>query len=335
MRKRLSSHVTVKKAEVAVILVILATLLAGCAGQKAEPKTMTLRLGHEMPEDHPYHLGSLKFAELVEQKTNGAIKIVVYPNAQLGQQKALGEMVASGQLDFCLTWQGILESYDKNVGVLSLPYLFRDWDHVWKVMDGPIGQELLKPLEAKGIKVLTNFNNGLYNVVSRVPVKSPKDLKGLKLRVQSSPVFVEAGNLLGSVVTPTAFNEVYQALQTGAIDAEIQGPVNVVTSKHYEVAGYTCETKMYYLLEPLWMNSKLFDSLPAKYQKAILEAAHEAAVWQREEAEREEEEDTKFLKENGMVYFTPNRDEWVQALKPLYDNHPEWADMVKKIQEVR
>lgn len=324
------------KRGIAVIGVICLALLvvSAFAPVPADAKTVKLRVAHEMPENHPYHLGSLKFGELVKERTNGRIEVVVYPSGQLGKQKQLAEMVAAGQLDACLVWQGILEGYDPNTGVICLPFIFDNWEHTWEVIDGEIGQEVLKPVEKKGIKVITVFNNGLYNIVSRVPVKTPEDMKGIKLRVQPSAVFVETGEMLGAVVTPMAFGEVYSALQLGAVDAEIQGPINVRKSKHFEVANYTCANNMAFLLEPILMSTKTFYGLSEEDQKIILDSAHEAAVWQRQNAEEADVVDTKFLKENGMNYEYPDIEVWKAAMMPMYDKHPEWKGTIDKIRSL-
>lgn len=313
-----------------IMILVSAFALAGFSSS-AQAETIKLRIAHEMPENHPYHLGALKFADLAKEKTDGRIEVLVYPNGQLGKQKQLAEMVAANQLDGCLVWQGILEAYDPNVGVICLPFIFDSWKHAWKVIDGPIGQKVFKPLEAKGIKVITNFNNGLYNVVSKNPIKTPEDMKGIKLRVQPSAVYVEAGEMLGSVVAPMAFGEVYSALQLGTVDAEIQGPINVRKSKHYEVAKYTCANNMSFLLEPVLMSAKKFNSLSENDQKAILDAAREAATWQRANAEEADVIDTKFLKDNGMNYYYPDIQVWKAAMMPMYDKHPEWKEVIDQI----
>lgn len=110
---------------------------------ESEAKTTVLRIGHEMPENHPYHLGALKFGEILKEKTNGRMEVKIYPNGQLGTQKELAEMVAANQVDVCLVWQGILESYDPNTGVVSLPFIFDSWEHTWKVIDGEVGRDIL------------------------------------------------------------------------------------------------------------------------------------------------------------------------------------------------
>lgn len=324
------------------IVLSVSVLAMGCSpkqpaqqGEIVQQEKITLRLGHELQEDHPYHLGAVKFGELLAQKTNGKYEVLVYPNAQLGTQAQLAEMVAANQLDFSLGWQGILEAYDPDIGIISLPFLFRDWDHVYKMADGPIGEELFKGAEQKGIKVVTNFNNGLYNIVSRMEIKTPEDMKGKKLRVQPSAVFTRTGEVLGAVVTPMAYSEVYSALQLGAIDAEIQGAVNIKKGKHLEVAKYTCECNINYLLEPLMMSIKTFNAMPPEDQKAVMEAGKEAAIWQRENAEKTEEEDAKFLQENGMQYYKTDIAAWEKATAPIYDEYPEWKDMVDKIKAIQ
>lgn len=331
----------IKKGLLIMLIILLSTslVMVGCSKtqgpEEKKVEKVTLRLGHEMSEDHPYHLGAKKFAEILAEKTNGKYEVVIYPNAQLGTQKQMTEMVATNQLDLCLAWQGILEAFDPNTGVVSLPFIFRDWDHVYKVVDGSVGEELFKGMEAKGIKVVTNFNNGLYNIVSRKKIEKPEDVKGIKLRVQSSKVFTDTGELLGAVVTPLAFSEVYTALQMGAIDAQIQGPINVRKSKHFEVAKFTCENHINLLLEPMMMSMKKFSELPAEDQKAVIEAAKEAADWQREDAEKADAVDTEFLKQNGVEYVSTDIEAWKKATAPIYDKYSQWKDMVEKIQAVK
>ncbi len=171
--------------------------------------------------------------------------------------------------------------------------------------------------------------------MSRVPVKNPEDMVGIKLRVQPSAVFVQSGQMLGAVVTPMAFGEVYSALQLGAIDAQIQGPINVRKSKHYEVAKYTCQNNISFLLEPMLMNAEKFNSFSLEDQRSILEAAHDAALWQRKDAEDADKADTKFLKENGMNYYTPDMELWEAAVMPMYDKYPEWKEVVDKIKKFK
>lgn len=297
---------------------------------------ITLRLGHEMPTDHPYHLGAEKMANIVKERTQGNVEIIIYPNATLGTQKEMAQAVSMGKLDFALTWNGILESYASVTGIFALPYIYRDWNHTWKFLHSDVAKEILSTTEAKGIKVIENMFNGTYSFVSRRPIRSFDELKGMKLRVQPSQVFVNMGKVLGSVVTPLAFSEIYTALQLGTIDAQIQGPVNVRKSKHYEVAKYCFETKMNHLLEPILMSVETFKKLSPEYQKVILEAAYEATVWQWDYALKEEESDRAWLiKEGGMEFYPANREEGVKVFKPLYDMYKDWAKYLDALQAIK
>lgn len=294
-----------------------------------------LRLAHVMSPRHPYHLGALKFKEIVETDSKGKIKIEIFPSGQLGRQKNLAEMVSAGQVDFCLVWPGILESYDSSFGIISLPFLFRDEDHLWRVVDGEIGQELFQPLATNGLKILSFFHNGTYNIFSKSKVRYPEDMKGIKLRVPPSALFVEVGKIFGSVVITTDYTEVASAFHNGAIDAEIQSSINVREGRHYEFADNFCQIRMSYLLEPLVMSKKSFNNLSSEDQEIIHNAAREATNWQRSRSEAQEDEADKYLMSKGVEYFTPYyRSEWLQAMTPLYKNHPEWHDLITRIREI-
>ncbi len=294
-----------------------------------------LRLAHVMSFRHPYHLGALKFKEIVETDSQGRIQIEIFPSGQLGRQKNLAEMVSAGQVDFCMVWPGILESYDPSFGIISLPFLFRNEDHLWCVVDGEIGQELFQPLATYGLKILSFFHNGTYNIFSKSKVRYPEDMKGIKLRVPPSALFVEVGKILGSVVITTDYTEVASAFHNGAIDAEIQSSINVREGRHYEFADNFCQIGMSYLLEPLVMSDKSFSNLSSEDQGIILNAAREATNWQRLRSENQEDEADKYLMGKGVQYFTPYyRSEWLQAMTPLYKNHPEWNDLIIRIRKL-
>lgn len=333
---------------ICLCIFVLGIALTGCssapsnkpadkpADKPAEKKEIVLKLGHEMPEDHPYQFGALKFAELVDKKTNGEVKVQVFPNGTLGKQAQLADGVSMGTIDMAEAVTIILEKYNSQYGVWTVPYLFRDWDHVWKVADGPVGEKLSKLVEPKGIKVLAYFQNGITSINSRMPIKTPADMKGIKLRVQQGPSFVEAGNILKSVVTPLAYGEIYAAMQMGTIDAQIQQINNMRSNKHYEVAKYYCDNQMYYLLEPLMISTMVYNKLSPEHQKALVEAAKEAAVEQRKFAEQKVKEDEEFMVKNGgLQIYKPNIDEWKKAVEPAYEKFADWKELIEEIQNVK
>ncbi len=318
-----------------VICLLLTVLMFPAQGAAAQ-KQIKLRLGHEMPETHVYHLGAQKFADLLAQKTNNAITVQIFPNGTLGKQAQLLDGLAMGTIDLALTNTVTLEKYNPQVSVLALPYLFRDWGHVYKVADGEIGKELNAGLEKKGITVLAFHQIGVIIFSSIKPVNGPGDVKGLKLRVQPGPSWVEVGKVLDSVVTPTAYGEVYTALQLGTIDVQSQSISNVLNSKHYEVAKYIVLNNISYFLEPLSMSMMVYDRMSPAHKKALKEAAHESAVWQRKAAGEMEDADLKTLQEKyGVVVTKPNLDEWRAVVSPIHQKLTHLAGTIQRINEVK
>jgi tripartite ATP-independent transporter DctP family solute receptor len=323
----------------ALILCLVCFMFISVSCNLFAAATYKLRLGHNQPETHPYHLGAVKFAEILKAKSKGRIIIDIYPQAQLGEQKQMLEMVTAGTLDICESWQGSLEQYDPSLGVTTLPFLFENWDHVWKVMDSPIGQNVFGNLQRNNIKVLTCFYNGAYNIVGNAAIRKVNDLKGKKVRVQPSAVFTRIFEALGCVVTPLPFSEVYTALQLGTVDLQIQNPINIEESRQYEVAKYTTEVNMFYLLEPVSMSLKSLNKFSKKDQKLIQDSAREAAVWQRAMSEKREKESKKFIIKKGMKYLNTNVAPWKKTVESIYKQefkrYPKWEGIVEKIRAMK
>jgi len=301
----------------------------------AAPKKVLLRLGHEMPETHPYHAGALKFAEILDKKVNGEITIQIFPNGTLGKQAQLIDGLTMGTVDLALTNTVVLEKYEPLMSVLVMPYVIRGWDHVYKVVDGEIGRDLNSRLEKKGVTILAYHEIGLTNINSIKPIKHPDDVKGIKLRVQPGPSYVEVGKALGAVVATTAFGEVYTALQLGTIDAQVQSASNIRLSKHYEVAKYYVVNELGFFLEPLSMSKMIYDRMTPEHQKALKEAAYESALWQRPYARGKQDEDLAYLEKNhGVIVTRPDVKEWRAVIEPIHDKFPQWVDLIRKIKAI-
>ena len=324
-----------KKVSVLVSVFTMSLFLASALPAEAASKSVRLRLGHEMPESHPYHAGAKKFADLAAEKSGGAITIQIFPNGSLGSQGQLAEGLTMGTVDLALTNTMVLEKYEPLVSVLGLPYLMRNWEHVYKAVDGPIGDELNVLLGKKGINVLAYCSVGTIYINSTKLVKGPEDMKGMKLRVQPGPSYVEAAKTMEAVVTTTSFSEVYTALQLGTIDAQTQSISNVLSNKHYEVAKFIALNDFGYLLEPLSISVMVYDRLDAEQKKILKEAAYEAAVWQRQYMADEEKKGIETLKGFGVTVTQSNLDEWRAVLEPLQQKFPKWLDLINKIKAVQ
>ncbi len=313
----------------------MAAVLAAGTPTVEAAQNLKLRLGHEMPESHPYHAGAKKFAELVAEKSKGAIAVQIFPNGNIGKQGQLAEGLTMGTVDLALTNTMVLEKYESLVSVLALPYLMRSWEHLYKVVDGPLGEELNARLEKKGLSVLAYCSVGTIYINSIKLVKNPEDMKGLKLRVQPGPSYVEAGKAMGAVVTTTAFSEVYTALQLGTIDAQTQSVSNILSNKHYEVAKFIVLNDFGYLLEPLSVSKMVFDRLSPEQKKILKEAAYEAAVWQRKYMADEEKKGIVTLKGYGVTVSDCDMDKWRATLEPIQQKFPNWLEFINKIKAVK
>jgi tripartite ATP-independent transporter DctP family solute receptor len=302
----------------------------------AAPKTYTLRLAVEHPTGHPYTLGVEKFAEMLEERTNGQVKVLIYPGGQLGTAKESTEACVMGAVDFSVAMTAILENYDQRFEVMSMPFVFRDFDHMFKTVDGPFGDRMNSWGEPKGFKIIGCLLNGDLHVVSRVPVNGPADMKGIKLRTQQARSMIEFGKVLNCVVSPMPYGEIFTALQLGTIDAEVQNIANLVVDKHYEVAGYYNETAVFFYVNPIIVSMTTYNRLPADIQEAIVDCGLQAARWQRAYVlDKRDKEYIPFLKKH-MKFAPADQAAWKKALEDTgyYENFKQHKELLDEIAAV-
>jgi len=318
-----------------------AALLAAMFLASPAAAAVVLQLSDNQPGDYPTTIGDLKFAELVAQRTNGNIKIDVYHSAQLFDEKSAIESAQMGGLAFCRVNAQPLSDFTPALGVLSLPYIFRDEDHLWKTLNGPVGESLLKEMEANGLVGLTYYDSGSRNFYnSRREVKSPADMKGLKIRVQQSKLMMGMVEAVGASATPMAYGEVYTGLQSGVIDGAENNWPSYYSTSHYEVARYFTLDHHTRTPEILCMSKAVWDKLSAEEQKIIKQAAMESQADQRKAWKAYEEKSIKAITDGGKNTVTELADlsEWQKAVAPLYstlDLGPKKDEYVRKIQEVK
>lgn len=297
-------------------------------------KTITLRLADNQPATYPTVVGDNEFARIVSEKTNGRIQIKVYPAAQLGDENTVIQQIQLGAIDLGRINSAPLAEYDKQMGVFSLPYLFDSSAQMWKVLDGPIGDNLLSSLSSAKMVGLTYYDSGsrdFYN--SKHPVLHPSDLKGLKIRVQQSNIFVDLVNTLGGSATPMAYGEVYNALQTGVIDGAENNWPSYYTTNHYKVAKYVTEDNHTMNPEVLLASSSAWSKLSADDQKIIKDAAVESQQAERQAWDDLVSKSIAAVKANGNV-VTELQDvsEWQKAVQPLYSKYgQQYQDLISQI----
>jgi len=307
----------------------------------AAENVLTLKLGTVVTPDHAYNLGANKFAELIEERTGGKVKIIVYPGGQLGSgERELIEGEQMGVVDIAVTATGPLSGFSSLMMVVDLPYLFRDNDHVDKVLDGSIGRNILDELEKSGIKGLAFWENGFRNFTNSVrPIYKPEDLKGLKLRTMENPVHMDIVRSLGALATPMAWGEVYTSMQMGVIDGQ-ENPVAIIwTQKVYEVQKYLCLDGHVYSPSPLTMSLAKFNSLSPEFQKIFLDTALEVTQYERSLIRNSEAEQVELIKKAGLEVTYPDKAPFLEATKQVYDKYlekyPEWKSIVEEILAVK
>lgn len=310
---------------------------AGSNGEAGSEPQYTFRLADTHPPDYPTVIGDKKFAELVNQRTNGRIKIDVFPSAQLGEEKAVIEQVQLGAIEMARVNASPLAEFNKQFSVLSLPYVFDSEEHLWKFLEGDMGMKMLDNLEKSKMKGLAYYDSGARSFYSRKPLKSMDDLKGLKIRVQQSKVNIDLVSALGASATPMPYGEVFSALQTGVIDAAENNFPSYFSSNHYQVAKNYILDRHQRTPEVLLISKVVWDKLSEEDRKIIKEAALESVKTQKEAWKKYEKEAEAKLRAAGVTFTEVNDVKpWQEAVKPVVEKYgSEFKDVMEAIEKAR
>jgi len=320
------------KAALILILILVPAMLF------AQAKPIVLRLAETHPKGYPTELGDEEFARLVKERSGGRIVIEVYPGSQLGEEKAVIEQVQFGAIDLTRVSISPLASFVPKLNAFQMPYLYRDSDHMWKVLKGDIGKELLASLEPFGFIGLGWFDGGarsFYN--SKKPVRTPADLKGLKIRVQESELMMGLVRAFGAVPTPMPYGEVYSGLQTGVIDGAENNPPSYFSASHYEVAKYYTLDE-HTMVPEIIIGSKIsLGRLSKADQDLIKQAAFDAIDYQRAQwAAYVKLSMDKVIAAGCTIIPVPDKTEWIKTVQPMYKTQSkEIQDLIARIQAVK
>lgn len=318
--------------KIAALILSLAMLLAlsacGSGGQPPQGSaggdgaTIVLRASHSCANTHPYQLGLERFAELVKEKTNGAVEIDIFHSAQLGDERANIEDLQMGTLDIAVSSTGPLGNFVEDFLILDLPFLFTSYDHAHAVLDGEIGQNLLAKLDNVGIVGGAFWENGFREMTnSKHPINSVADCAGLKLRCMENQVHMDAFTALGMDPTPMAWSEVFTSLQQKVIDGQ-ENPIAVIYSNAvYEAQDYMAITNHVYSPSVILFSKAVFDKLDPAYQTALMEAAAEAADYERSCCEDNEVAQISEMEEKGLQVTYPDVTEFQAAMAPVYEKY--------------
>lgn len=296
-----------KKSLVVMAICILLLAVMFLPTTTGAPKQYTLRLAHICNEGHPIHQGSLLFKKTVEEKTNGAVKVEIFPNATLGSAPEFTEQIFLGAVDLGLCTSGQLQNFVPEYAVVMTPFLFEDYDHAHRTLDGEAGELLAEMAKKKGFIVLSDWEWGFRAITnSKRPINTPEDLKGLRMRVPSEMQLQETFKALGTHNTVVAFPELYMALAQGVVDGQCNPISTIYDQKFFETQKYLAITNHSYNSAMLIMSKRVWDRLPADYQKILKDAAIEAAPLVRRLTIESEQKLIEEMAALGMVVTYPD-----------------------------
>lgn len=319
-----------------IVLLALSVFVSFASAALAADK-IVLKFGHLADEKNTWHLGALKFKELVEKNSGGRIEVKIYPNEQLGKEKDLVTSIQTGTADMGIFGETLTTfGADKTI-FMATPYLLRDAAHLHKVAGGEMGKEIeAQVLEKAKLRVLGYMERGPRELTSSRAVKTPDDLKGMKIRLPNVPIFLAAWEALGAKPIPMAFSEVFTSLQQGTIEGQ-ENPYALIASAHfYEVQKYLNKTSHVRGWIYVCIGEKRFASLPDDLKKVVLDAGKEMQAYENKLFLEEEGKLEKLLKEK-MTFVDVDQAAFAKiaseaVLKNLSDSQKE---MYKKIQEVK
>lgn len=323
----------------AVSVLILAVAWAGC-DRGSEGRTKTLKLGYVMAPQGAAHEGAVRFAELVAEKTGGSVKVELKHSAQLGTDRQLTEGLMLGTVDVVLSGFASIVGAIPEYEPLEAPFAFRDYDHLEKVLSGPIGQGAANALKQReGIDILAWWPRGPRYLTANKPIRTPANLKGLKLRVPEMPVYIETWTILGANTTPITYSEMFMGLKQGVVEGQ-ENPLEVIyTAGLYDVQKYVIETRHLIGTYQLMVGRPTMEKLSDAERQALREAAVEAGAFQKKRMLELEEEYKKKLEAKGMTFVEVEDIEAFRA--PVVEKLPEkfkgrWkAGLYQRIQGVK
>ena len=290
-------------------------LLTGAAFAAVE-----FKFAHSGSLEHQYQIGVEQFKKLVEEKSGGEMKVTIFPQAQLGGERDLAEGVRMGTIEMSSVAAGNMAGFVPELQVFGVPFLFQTREQVYTVLDGPVGKDLADIMLGKGFVNLSIWEVGFRNITNNTrPVKTPDDMKGLKIRVQESKIWIEFMKRLGAIATPIPFGELYTALQQKVVDGQENPVATIYSMKFYEVQKYLSLTGHTYEPALVVANPKWFNGLDPKHQAILKEAAMEAAAFQRQKLADLDRERFEVIRKAGVeVEENPDKAAFAKATEDLH-----------------
>ncbi len=300
--------------------------------------TLVLTHPHALATSHPVHKAMEFMAQKVFEKSDSMLVIQIYPNEQLGNEKECLEKLQLGAIALIKVSSSILESFLDEYKVYALPYLFRDDEHRWKVLNAPIGKKILASGESVKLKGLVYYDAGARSFyTTKKPILHPDDLKGLKIRTQQSPMAIKMVEALGGSATPISWGELYTSLQQGVVDGAENNEPSLFTSNHYEVSKHYSLDEHTCVPDVVIINTLTWNSLSEFHQQVLMEAAEESVIFQRELWKSFVNESLDKMTAAGLQVYHPDKGPFKEKTEQLWREFDDKVigDLAKEIQAVQ
>ncbi len=297
-----------------------------------------LKLAHGLDQGHPVNLAMEFMARRVAEESGGRVEIQVFPNGQLGGETSCLEQVQRGALDMTKSSTGPLESFVPCLAVFSLPYVFRDDKHCWRVLDGPLGARLLQAGTSRGLRGLCYYDAGARSFyTTRRPILRPDDLTAMKIRTQKSETAMSMVEALGATPTPIAWGELYTALQQGMVDGAENNLPSFYSNRHFEVCKHFSLDEHTRVPDMLVINTTVWNALPSQVQQWLQSAADESSRYQRRLWAEKNAAALQAIQNEGVTVYYPDKAAFIQKVQPMLRQYQgtEVGDLLAQIREAR
>ncbi|MDC8829427.1 TRAP transporter substrate-binding protein [Alteromonas gilva] len=312
----------------------LATLMLASCGSATDETKKVLRLGHTLDTQHSVHKAMVFFGERLHTLSNGSMDVQIYPSSQLGTEREMIELLQIGSLSMTKVSASPLEGFVPAMKIFSIPYIFRDNEHFWKVLNSDVGKGLLTGVEEFRLKGLAYYDAGSRSFyTNNRPVRSPADLAGMKIRVLNSPTAVKTVRELGAAATPVSWGELYTALQQGVVDGAENNPPSYYLSRHYEIARYYSLDEHTSVPDVMLMSLREWQSFTPQQQEWVAQAMADSVIFQRKAWQASTEESLAKVIADGVEVIYPDKGPFVEAVKPFHDSlrGTEVGDLISQI----
>ena len=316
-----------------ILLAIISISFFSCDKAKG-PKVMYL--GHTLPQTHPVHKGIVEFQKALEKKSNGTLKVKIFPDAQLGSEREVLELLQIGSVAATKVSAATLSNFVPEYHILGIPYLFRDKEHQFDVLEGDIGKSILEKGSKFWLRGLCYYDAGSRSFyTSNKAIRTPEDLKGLKIRVMNNQMAINMVNSMGGSATPLAYGELYTAIQQGVVDGAENNPPSFVSSNHYEISKYYTLDQHSSVPDVLLIGTKFWDKLSEEEKIWVQEASDESAQAQKKFWSDSVDESMKIAKAAGVEIIIPDKSLFAEKSKSVVEEFvkefPEMESIVNQI----